>query len=115
MRKKSLRALPVPVRNALRKLGQDIRDARLRRRVSTLIMANRALIDRKTLRKVEHGDAGVSAGAYATILFVLGMTDRLADLADARFDKVGLALEEERLPKRIRSESRMGLTTTGNN
>lgn len=115
MRTKSLRALPVPVRNALRKLGHDIRDARLRRRVSTVIMANRALIDRKTLRKVEHGDPGVSAGAYATILFVLGMTDRLADLADARFDRVGLALEEERLPKRIRSESRKGSTTTGNN
>ena len=115
MRKKSLRALPVPVRNALRKLGQDIRDARLRRRVSTLIMASRALIDRKTLRKVEHGDSGVSVGAYATILFVLGMTDRLADLADARFDRVGLALEEERLPKRIRSESRMGSTSTENN
>jgi hypothetical protein len=108
MRKKSLHALPMPVRSALRKLGSDIRDARLRRRVSTMIMANRALIDRKTLRKVENGDPGVSAGAYATILFVLGMTDRLAELADARFDRVGLTLEEERLPKRIRSVSKLG-------
>src|ERR1700732_2741545 len=115
MRKKSLRALPIPVRNALRKLGRDIRDARLRRRVPTVIMANRALIDRKTLRKVENGDPGVSAGTYATVLFVLGMTDRVAELADARFDRVGLALEEERLPKRIRSESKIGSTTTGNN
>jgi hypothetical protein len=114
MRNKSLRALPIPVRNALRKLGRDIRDARLRRRVSTAIMANRALIDRKTLRKVENGDPGVSMGTYATLLFVLGMTDRLAELADARFDRVGLALEEERLPKRIRSESKMGSIRTGN-
>jgi len=112
MRKKSLRALPIPVRNALRKLGRDIRDARLRRRVATLIMANRALIDRKTLRKVENGDAGVSAGTYATILFILGMTDRFAELADARFDRVGLTLEEERLPKRIRSVSKSGSTST---
>lgn len=112
MRKKSSRALPIPVRTALRKLGRDIRDARLRRRVSTVIMANRALIDRKTLRKVENGDAGVSAGAYATILFVLGMTDRFAELADARFDRVGLTLEEERLPKRIRSVSKLGSMST---
>lgn len=112
MRNKSSRALPIPVRTALRKLGSDIRDARLRRRVSTVIMANRALIDRKTLRKVENGDAGVSAGAYATILFVLGMTDRLAELADARFDRVGLTLEEERLPKRIRPMSKLGSTST---
>jgi hypothetical protein len=41
-------------------------------------------------------------GVYATVLFVLGMTDRLADLADPRHDSVGLALEEERLPQRIR-------------
>ena len=114
MRKKSLRALPIPVRYALRKLGRDIRDARLRRRVSTVIMANRALIDRKTLRKVENGDPGVSAGTYATVLFVLGMTARVAELADARFDRVGLALEEERLPKRIRSESKIGSIRIGN-
>jgi hypothetical protein len=112
MRKKSSRALPIPVRTALRKLGRDIRDARLRRRVSTVIMANRALIDRKTLRKVENGKAGVSEGAYATILFVLGMTDRFAELADARFDRVGLTLEEERLPKRTRSVSKLGSTST---
>jgi hypothetical protein len=115
MRRKSLRALPVPVRNALRKLGRDIRDARLRRRVSTEIMADRVLVDRKTLRKVENGDPGVSAGTYATVLFVLGMTERLAEIADARFDRVGLALEEERLPKRIRSRSKMGSSSTGNN
>jgi hypothetical protein len=113
MRRKSLRALPIPVRNALCKLGRDIRDARLRRRVSTAIMASHALIDRKTLRKAENGDPGVSMGTYATALFVLGMTDRLGELADARFDRVGLALEEERLPKRIRSESKIGSIRTG--
>jgi hypothetical protein len=55
-----------------------------------------------SLRKVERGDAGVSLGIYATILLVLGLTPRVADLADARADDVGLQLEEERLPKRIR-------------
>ncbi len=65
-------------------------------------MAERALISRKTLNKVEKGDPGVSLGIYATVLFVLGMTDRLAELADPRRDAVGLSLEEERLPRRIR-------------
>ena len=36
------------------------------------------------------------------VLFILGMTDRLAELADVRSDEVGLQLEEENLPKRIR-------------
>jgi hypothetical protein len=45
-------------------------------------------------------------GGYASLLFVLGMADRLGDLADARFDRVGLTLEEERLPKRIRARKK---------
>jgi hypothetical protein len=94
--------LPLPVKRALTKLGQDIRSARLRRRIATTTMAERAFITRPTLRKVEHGDPGVALGIYATVMFVLGMTPRLADLADTRTDEVGLQLEEERLPKRIR-------------
>ncbi len=63
-------------------------------------------MSRTTLHKVERGDPGVSLGAFATVLFVLGMTDRLGDLADARHDSVGLALEEEHLPQRIRLSGR---------
>ena len=59
-----------------------------------------------TLHKVEKGEPGVSVGAYSTVLFVLGMVERLADLADPRNDAVGLALEEERLPQRIRRSRR---------
>ena len=99
-------ALPVPVRTALRKLGSDLRDARLRRRISTAIMAQRALVSRMTLHKIERGNPTVSMGAYATVLFVLGMTERLTELADVRFDALGRLLDEERLPKRIRSKAR---------
>ncbi len=99
---RSQAALPIPVRRALRKLGTDIRDARRRRRIPTAVMAERAFISRMTLNKVEKGDPGVSLGIYATVLFVLGMTDRLAELADPRHDPVGLGLEAERLPQRIR-------------
>jgi hypothetical protein len=60
-----------------------------------------------TLRKVERGDPGVSLGIYATVMFVLGLAPRIADLADSRADDVGLQLEEERLPKRVRP---MGIT-----
>ncbi|MGH7717834.1 MAG: hypothetical protein ACREON_03180 [Gemmatimonadaceae bacterium] len=94
--------LPLPVRRSLRKLGADIRDARRRRRIPTAVMAERALITRVTLTKVERGDPAVSLGIYATVLFILGLVDRVAELADARADTVGLALEDERLPQRIR-------------
>ena len=65
-------------------------------------MAERASISRTTLSKIEKGDPGVSFGLYATVLFVLGFIERLGDLADPGRDEVGLALEEERLPQRIR-------------
>jgi hypothetical protein len=66
------------------------------------IAAERASISKPTLIRVERGDPSVSIGSYATVLFVMGMADRLADLADPRNDTVGLQLEEENLPKRIR-------------
>ncbi len=66
-----------------------------------MAMAQRAMISRPTLTRVESGDAGVSLGIYATVLFVLGMTERLADIADAAHDRMGLDLESERLPRRI--------------
>lgn len=97
--------LPLPVRRALLKLGKGVRDARIRRRIPTSIMADRALINRMTLYKIERGDASVSVAAYATVLFVLGLVDSFAEIADAKFDEVGLSLDEERLPKRIRLKS----------
>ena len=102
MEKTSSHSLPIPVRRALRKLGQDIRDARRRRRIPSAILAERASISRTTLVKVEKGEAGVSIGTYATVLFVLGLSDRLATLADLHHDARGLELEEEHLPRRIR-------------
>ena len=92
--------LPLPVRHALAKVGADLRDARRRRRIPTATMAERAMISRTTLSKVEKGDPGVSLGIYATVLFVLGLESRVAELADARHDAEGLDLEAEALPKR---------------
>jgi transcriptional regulator with XRE-family HTH domain len=102
MKTRSSVGLAIPVKRALHKLGCDIRDARRRRRIPMALMAERARISRTTLSKVEKGDPGTSMGVYATVLFVIGMTDRLADVADPRQDSVGLGLEEERLPQRIR-------------
>mgnify|MGYP001417987052 CR=1 FL=1 len=98
--------LPLSVGRALAKLGSDLKSARLRRRITAAMVAERAFITRATLAKVEKGDPAVSLGIYATVLYVLGFSDRLAALADVRADDVGLQLEEERLPKRVRPRKR---------
>lgn len=87
------------------KLGLDLSTARRRRGISTTLMAERAFISRDTLVRVEKGDPGVSLGIYASVLFVLGMGDRIGDLADSAHDKMGRMLEEEQLPKRIRTRA----------
>ena len=96
-------ALPFAVRRALTKLGADIATARKRRRLTMALVAERSFIGRNTLTRVERGDPGVSLGIYATVLFVLGLADGIANLADPLADNVGLSLEGERLPARARS------------
>lgn len=98
--------LPIPVQRTLRKLGRDIRDARLRRRIPAAVLAERASISRSTLHKLEKGEPGVAIGIVATVLFALGMNERLAEVADIRYDERGLAMDEERLPQRIRRKRR---------
>jgi len=97
------RQLPIPVKRALAQLGDDICNARRRRRIQTQVMAERASITRMTLYRIERGDPRVGMGSYATVLFVLGMLDRLGEIAAATHDRVGMDLEDEILPKRIRN------------
>jgi transcriptional regulator with XRE-family HTH domain len=111
MKSKAISSIPLPVRAALKKLGGDLADARKRRRISTATMAERARISRPTLVRLERGDASVSLGIFATVLFVLGLHAQLADLADASRDRMGLDLEAESLPKRIDGPRKKRLAT----
>lgn len=103
-----VRSTPIPVKRALRKLGEDLRNARKRRRIPMRMAAERASISRTTLSKIEKGDEGVCLGAYARVIFILGMVGRLADLMDSSMDAVGLELINEKLPKRIRIPRKRG-------
>ena len=94
-------SLPISVKKGLRKLGRDIRKARLRRRITMVLLSERASISRTTLTKIEGGDPSVSMGSYASVLFVLGLQSNLANVADIYKDELGLALDEDKLPKRV--------------
>lgn len=94
--------LPIPVLKALRKLGADISDARRRRRIPTKLLAERADISPRTLSKIEKGEGGVAMASYASVLFALGMLQRLQDVANAAYDQTGREIEEANLPKRVR-------------
>jgi transcriptional regulator with XRE-family HTH domain len=106
MKSRATHTLPRAARKALAKIGEDIRIARKKRRLSTISMAERAFISRGTLYKIERGDPTVSIGIYATVLSLLGLVERLGEVADRRDDTLGLDLDEERLPTNVVSRRR---------
>lgn len=94
-------ALPLHVVRGLKGLGRDISTARRLRSITLQAMAERASIARSTYQRIEQGDPSVSIGAYAMVLFVLGLGDRLAQIADPGTDVIALQIRQETLPRRI--------------
>ena len=86
------------------KFGHDLATARRKRHLTVAMMAERTGLAKSTYARVEKGDPSVAIGAYAMALFVLGFGEALGELTDPRHDDVGLLLDEERLPKRVRSK-----------
>ncbi len=86
-------------KKALEKLGADLRAARLRRRLSAAVVAERARTSRPTLLRIEKGDPNVSIGLYCSVLNVFGLIDGVSGLADLAVDAVGRDLENARLPQ----------------
>lgn len=66
----------------LTKMGENIKRARRRRKMTTIQMAELAGISRTTLYLVEKGETGVAFGAYFNVLSVLGLQHDFLKLAD---------------------------------
>ena len=64
-----------------------------------------------TIHRLEKGDAGVSLGALAMVLLVLGECDRISGLLDIAKDDIGLTLGIRDLPKRVRHHKVKPVTT----
>ena len=86
----------------LEQMGEQIKLARLRRRLSAELVAERAGISRATLWNVEKGSPSVAIGIYAAILHALGNMD--SDfLLVAKDDELGRTLQDLELPVRRRA------------
>ncbi len=81
----------------LEAMGENIKLARKRRKLTTLIVAERAQINRTTLYKIEKGDASVSLGAYFKVLKVYGLEKDFFKLAAN--DELGRKLSDIELLK----------------
>jgi len=90
-------------------LGERLRLARKRRRLSNAVVAGRAGISRTTLYKVEAGDAGATLGAYVRVLAVLGLEGDLNQLAAD--DRLGRKLQDLALEPKRRTPRRTQAAT----
>lgn len=88
----------------LKQLGENIKLARLRRKLSTQQISERAGISRTTLYEIERGKSTVSMNNFIKVLSVLGLAEDLLNVA--KDDELGRKLQDanlivkERAPKR---------------
>jgi transcriptional regulator with XRE-family HTH domain len=96
----------------LSQLGERLKLARLRRKLSAVVVAQRSGISRTSLYKVETGHSGATLGTYLRVLAVLGLEGDINALAAD--DRVGRKLQDlalERapsLPSRRRTSGKTG-------
>lgn len=96
---------PLPsLQRRITEVGESLRLARLRRRLSAAQVSERAGISRPTLSAIERGDPTVSFGAYAMVLFCLGLEQDLDQLG--RDDELGRKLQDAGLPVKRRAPRR---------
>lgn len=93
----------------LSQLGERIRLARLRRKLSNSVVAQRAGISRTSLYKVEAGDPGATMGTYLRVLAALSLEGDINSLAAD--DKVGRKLQDLALEAPAAAPRRRRTTT----
>ena len=102
MSKRSVIVMP-DTQKILENMGEQIKLARLRRNLSTELVAERVGISRATLWAVEKGASTVAIGTYAAVLHALGGMDKDLELV-AKDDEFGRRIQDMNLitPKRAK-------------
>ena len=77
------------------RIGAGIRTARVRRRMTQTELATRVGITFQTIIRMERGSPGTSMGHYMKALWVLGLLDTMAAVADPARDAVNGIFEYE--------------------
>lgn len=90
------------VTSAVQQLGDNVRLARVRRRLSQEELAQACGITRKTLYALEKGASGASIATAFAVLWKLGLLGTAVALADPDADEHGKILEAARRPQRVR-------------
>jgi transcriptional regulator with XRE-family HTH domain len=98
---------PYQVEQALKRLGANLRTARLRRNLTMEAVAEKIGTGRRAVIEAEKGKPSTSAAVYMALLWAYDLLRPVSDLADPASDKEGIALSASR--ERQRARETMGL------
>ena len=87
-------ATPYAVERAIKKVGNDLRVARLRRKFTIEEVAEKIGTGPRAIRDAERGKSSTGIAVYAALLWAYGLLSPLEELADPQSDEEGLALAD---------------------
>lgn len=85
-------APPFEVESEIRRLGADLRTARLRRNLTLDEVAAKIGIGRRAISDAEHGKPTTTMVTYVALLWVYGLLEGFSELANPNSDLEGLTL-----------------------
>lgn len=101
-------APPYAVEQALKRLGANLRTARLRRNLTIDVVAERIGTGRRAVMDAEKGRPGASAAVYVALLWAYDLLVQISELADPARDDEGLALATSRKRARAPAKGDLG-------
>ncbi len=100
-------APPYAVEQALKRLGANLRMARLRRNLTIEAVAEKIGTGPRPVSDAEKGKPSTSAAVYIALLWTYDLLEPVSTIADPALDEEGLALSEPR--QRARAREKAGL------
>lgn len=97
-----LEAPPYQVEQAVKRLGENLRTARIRRKLTIEEVAEKIGAGRRAVMDAEKGKASTATGIYAGLLWAYDLLGPLGDLADPAKDEQGLTLASVNERTRVR-------------
>ena len=101
-------APPYPVEQAIKRLGANLRTARLRRNLTIEQVAEKIGAGTRAIRAAEQGKVSTGIGVYIALLWVYDLMGPALELADPDKDDTGLAYLSENERNRARNSNKLG-------
>ena len=88
--------IPQKTTQALKDLGENIKLARKRRKITKKDFASRMLVSVPTLNRLELGEPSVGIGVLVSALWCLGLHEQISQIAHPDKDEIGKILDLRR-------------------